>query len=289
MNIVILKLCCAAALGMLGASSVQIVKGIYTGLLLICNAIAGGVLITVSTMHMLSENAEKLEGWGLAVTSFFKPACRGGSEDCEAFPLGNALFVVGMLLIIGMERCFGHTHLDGHTSSEDFTEDSADEREDDKKLNEPVKASTLSSVGTSVAGIGAVMGVSVHSFVESVAMGSTDKVGDFTSLLFAVALHKGFTSFSVGSALKDSPSWWVGAFCYSIVSPSGIICGVLLMQLPGLFAAAAQCLAAGTLMSIGLTDLLLPTLNPEVTNRGGLHLMAACLSATAMSLLAVWI
>mmetsp|Transcript_17591 Transcript_17591/g.44247 ORF Transcript_17591/g.44247 Transcript_17591/m.44247 type:complete len:125 (+) Transcript_17591:235-609(+) len=124
-------------------------------------------------------------------------------------------------------------------------------------------------------------------------MGSSVDMSSFTSLLFAVALHKGFTSFSVGSALVAQESkvvFLVGVLIYACAAPTGVVAGVLLTSLtPGAFAAAAQCFAAGTLLAIGLLDMLLPAVSLEDVVQSRWNLSVAFLSATAMTMLAAWV
>lgn len=318
MNVTVIKALCAAGLfifGLVGTSAARVVKGTLPNLMALCNAVAGGVLIGVAVVHMLSENSEQLEGWGKQMMPAFGVNCE---ESCDAFPLGFALFVAGAFLILAIEVCgagsghsHGHSHgvqdkageyhgahhHDNETSDDDARAASNDDSEDSADIVSDVVPRTRTAriagkTAASVVSASTAVGVSTHSFIEAAAMGSSTQLGPFLSLLFAVLLHKGFTAFAVGSALAAQESRWVwmlGSLFYSIAAPSGIVTGILLTKLEGPVSAALQCFAAGTLLTIGMTDMLLPSVSMEDASQRRCNLAASFAAATATTSLAAWV
>lgn len=340
MGLVALKIGMAAGLfawGALSALSARAVRGSWPRVIHLCNSVAAGVLVSVAVVHMLSESQGELGEWGLAVAAGLTGCAAGppapgaaeanaGSGTCEPFPVGPALFVAGLMLIVAVEHGGWAPARDAHTlGAEDGSQYDRAVREpgngvggsavriqvgpvcfqsdDESGSGSSSEAATghrdrAGTGGTgrsrasSVAGVGTAASVSVHSVIEAVAMGSSNDLGAFTSLLLAVALHKGFTSFAVGSALaasEDATLYAWGVLAYSLASPLGIIFGVLISSLEGCVAAAAQCFAAGTLLAIGVLDLLVPSLAAGTRLEARCNLLAASASALAMALLAAWL
>lgn len=106
--------------------------------------------------------------------------------------------------------------------------------------------------------VGTVAGIFLHAFVEGLAIG----VANTMVLYIAVGMHKFFGAFAVGAALypvTSNASFRVGISAFAFVSVIGIfIGGALTNVMNGPSVGAMQCFAAGTLLCVGITDMLLP-------------------------------
>jgi len=270
------------ALALMGSACVKCIASISSRLLLLANAVSGGLLIAVALVHMLSENSEGLEAWGKAVN-----ANLGGDAE-EAFPLGFMLLGLGFFLIIALELLLGgHDHEEkGHGYDEEEEPSSGDSSDSDHEA-------ATKSKGSIVGGLGTLVGITFHSFIESTAMGSTEEESAFATLIVAVLFHKGATGFAVGNSLRavnaDNPAlWWVFVVIFAASAPVGIAVGASIgEELEGESAAALQCVAGGTLLAIGITEMLLPALSGSEVHKKS-RLFGAIAAFAAMSFVAVW-
>mmetsp|Transcript_86343 Transcript_86343/g.180693 ORF Transcript_86343/g.180693 Transcript_86343/m.180693 type:complete len:333 (-) Transcript_86343:288-1286(-) len=314
------KLCTAAGFFIFAFAVVflaRCLRGWAPKAMSVCNALAGGVLIAVALVHMLLENMEIMAPTGRAVTDLLG-ACHASNEDeCESFPVGMAIFVLGLFAIVMVEVVSGHSHdshdgaaahaararnvaataeseLEAGSETASQSDDQQSQSQSDTALwrAEEENAGHKSLSGTAKAvGAGTAVGVSVHSLIEGVALGSDQDAASFLSLLVAVLLHKGFTSFAVGSALVSANNrclFWSGAIIYSLAAPVGIVAGWMLTNLESVWTAAFQCLAAGTLLGIGLVDMLLPAISTPDKTTNVRNLFVALGGATLMTVLAAW-
>jgi len=246
-------------------------------------AFASGVLIAVAVVHMLAEASEELEGWG---ESFSKAL--GGDE---AFPVGFLLFVLGFATIIIIEALLHHKL--GHSH----------DQENAGSAREPLGAApteqnvSLLSIGqgdaVNAGGWAALAGLSLHSVVEGLAAGSVKDAEDSFAVLLAIACHKGFAAFALAAANMPlfrggKRVWWYTLVIWFALSGSlGIILGMVASaSVEGPTAAAITCFAAGTLLSVGINELLMPAINKPQMLYAKLILFLVGLSS--MSLLAVW-
>merc|ERR1712048_1340292 len=138
-----------------------------------------------------------------------------------------------------------------------------------------------------------VVGLSIHSIVEGVATGAGNDAGAVGFVVLAIICHKGFAAFAVGSAnlslwRAQKRMLWAGLVTWFALTGSvGILVGMAASaDLEGQATAAVTAVAAGSLLSVGITEMLMPALSdPKCI---GVKLALATTSTCAMSLLAVW-
>uniref|UniRef100_A0A7S1WKP6 Uncharacterized protein n=1 Tax=Alexandrium catenella TaxID=2925 RepID=A0A7S1WKP6_ALECA len=299
-----------------GATAVNCMARMSHKLLLLGNTAAGGVLIGVSLVHMLADNVGEMDSWGMA----FNRAI-GGSED-EPFPLGFALAGFGFFLIFAIEQLGGgHDH--EHPGQEHAVHEHEREHKHGQKAREPAgggfrdasegfdtlseseeSVSSASSHGSDVEavsrskrnvlrGLSTFFGVAIHSAIESVAIGSTKNTAALASIIAAVLFHKGFAAFAVGSSIQGvtvgrQGLFWALILTFAAIGPVGILLGALCGNMAdGQASAALQCFASGTLIEIGISEMLVPGLNGSKSHRKR-RLFAAVVGFIAMALLAAW-
>eukprot|EP00747_Dinoflagellata_sp_TGD_P213680 gnl/TRDRNA2_/TRDRNA2_86607_c0_seq1.p1 gnl/TRDRNA2_/TRDRNA2_86607_c0~~gnl/TRDRNA2_/TRDRNA2_86607_c0_seq1.p1 ORF type:complete len:245 (+),score=37.67 gnl/TRDRNA2_/TRDRNA2_86607_c0_seq1:75-809(+) len=149
--------------------------------------------------------------------------------------------------------------------------------------------------GSVSAGFATLAGLSLHSAIEGAAAGSSPEEASLLVLVFAIVAHKGFAAFALGSALlpltrppRERRTLWLGLVVFFALTGSG---GVLLgafagAELGGQGAAALTCLAAGTLLSVGFLEMLLPALQQRP--RRVRNFVGAAAAALLTTLLAAW-
>eukprot|EP00929_Paragymnodinium_shiwhaense_P087587 TRINITY_DN47723_c0_g1_i2.p1 TRINITY_DN47723_c0_g1~~TRINITY_DN47723_c0_g1_i2.p1 ORF type:complete len:294 (-),score=61.10 TRINITY_DN47723_c0_g1_i2:62-943(-) len=256
----------------------------------LCNAVAGGVLISVALVHMLDENSKEL-------AEFMEESVEE-SDDYDhdehdhhhhGFPLGHFLAMLGFFTIIGLEKLLGdgHSHHNGHghrRKAEDATTygNATDEQaytpadvvDDLEELHGCPRAPSAVVVDKSherkrvvAAGTSAVVGLTVHSLFEAVALGMmhSDSAIVYMSVVFSIAIHKFFevpAIFAVFLPVFSASRWWCFVTLYAFVTPVGLIVGMLSAEsIESAIAAGLQCFAAGTLLAVGINDMLMPSLN----------------------------
>jgi len=307
----------------------------------VSDAMSGGVLLSVAFCHMLSESAHSLDDWGIRARASMG-ACsldEDGELDaqCEPFPAGLALALLGLLVTVAISGGRPHDHksqddafaplpLTGSPTQAGLSpvvlgaaDDAAeDEAEDDGERGsmvvskaapsaaqskpaqtepgidaillevlQPVLGPLVSECGvSSTAGFGTLVAMSVHSTIEGLAVGASSTA----ELGFFVLLHKYCASFVVGSGLRlqEAKCRKRCIMAFALSGPASVLLGMLYVSLlPGPTAGALSCFAAGTLIAIALTDMLLPSLqrHPE---RSLMMVSASAVGAGCMTLLAVW-
>ena len=280
-----------AALSLFAASfSAKIVR--------VCNAGAGGILLAVTLVHMLSENSEELEQPGVKIAEFFT-----GNKSAEAFPLGFALAGLGFLAILSVEvflpgrepdesravndegRSSGYHRHQRESSEEDFDSDS-------EAGSDVAEIIVLPSEKSCAAGLSALIGLCVHSFINGAATGAAGDVSDLFQMFVAIIAHKLFACFSAGSLLLHSVSmraWWALMVLLGSMTPLGIALGALLTtSFEGPRAAGLVCVAAGSLLCVAVYDMLMPSLILGKGQWKRRSFLAALLGFCIMSLLAIW-
>lgn len=282
---------------LVGCLAVKKVSGLSVKWMQLCNAIAGGVLISVALVHMLRESAGKLQDWDASISQALGGRASGGHQ-LRVFPLGDVLAGVGFFLIVGLENL-----LEGHSHHELRVEGNCprDSLRDQERLEDSCAScgarhlAEMSNASlTPFAGLSTLCGVSLHSVFEGAAAGATASEETVFLLTGASLCHKGFAAFAVGSSLlafNDGWRWWTLVLLFSLMSPAGILLGMLMsesLQRHDQYIAALECIAAGTLLAVGITDMLLPALQDESKWRKR-KLVASICCYTLVSMLVVWV
>jgi zinc transporter ZupT len=263
----------------------------------IANSFAGGILIAVGCVHMLPDASGDLEDAGKAFSKAL-----GGDED-SAFPIANALFLIGFILILNFETVLhhkvpGHVHNDGARREAELVLNQnlnghACSGQNTGTSTSTTQALPLETVVSNVGGWATLVGLSVHSVVEGVAAGASSDEAQTGYIMLAIACHKGFASFANGSAnialLQGGRRclWIALVVWFSLSGSLGIVIGLAASDnIGGAASACVTALAAGTLLSVGITDMLMPAF----TDKGylGLKVAMATFSTLVMTLVAVW-
>jgi len=251
----------------------------------VCNATAGGILLAVTLVHMLAEASEQMEKPGVDIAVFLT-----GDKSAEAFPLGYSLMGLGFLTILSVEVFLpGKEH--GDESHAGIAENSDSGSESDAG-DQPPDLVVLPASKSCTAGLSAVLGLCLHSFIEGTATGSADDMSELSQMFIAIIAHKMFAAFSVGSLLLDAVSvraWWTLLFFFCLMTPLGIGFGTYLSSsLEGAGAAGLVCFAAGSLLCVAVYDMLMPSLILGKGHWKRRSFLASLFGFCAMSLLAVW-
>jgi len=153
------------------------------------------------------------------------------------------------------------------------------------------QAQQVNSMSVSTATL--LVGLSTHALVEGLATGAAHDVQSVLFILVAIACHKGFAAFALGSALL--PLWNAGLkvrwvfqnFVFAFAGAAGILIGALFsMSVDSTGVAILSCVAAGTLLHVGICEMLIPALaDPRFLGR---KVMITLLSSFCMTLLVTW-
>lgn len=257
----------------------------------LCNALAGGVLIAVALCHMLADSLGDLEPWGKAMNKAL-----GGDPD-DAYPIGLAFTGCGFFLVVSIEYLLGGHH-HGKGPSTEKKDGAGVEQGTNFEFEDNASSSEVSSEADQienadgVVGVATLAGLTVHSLIEGIAAGSEGS-NAMTILLLAIMLHKGFAAFAVSNSLiglrkNRLTTWWALVFFFALTSPIGMAIGAILSEtLDPSLAAFLQCLAAGTLLAVGIGDMIMPALEDVGVWRKR-KLLAAIIGFFSMGILAVW-
>eukprot|EP01050_Picozoa_sp_SAG11_P023087 SAG11_NODE_4542_length_1859_cov_0.990909_1_plen_288_part_00 len=249
----------------------------------IAYAFAGGVLAAVAVVHMLDDASGDLEEAG---ANFAKAL--GG----ESFPLANALFTIGFFFICSVEAVLQHK-LGAHAHGSGHEPDSS-QSETGLQSERGLLPGKGESGSSAAAGWATLVGLSIHSVVEGVAAGAVDDAASAGAVVLAIACHKGFAAFanaSVNLPMMQQPDkrilWFILVIWFAVSGTLRMIIGIVVTDdLDGVSTAVVTALAAGTLLSVGFSEMLLPSFqNGEALEW---KIFSASTSMLAMSLLAVW-
>lgn len=250
----------------------------------VSNALAGGILLAVTLVHMMADASGQMKQPGVAIAAFLT-----GDKSAEAFPLGFAIVGIGFLTILSLEVFLpGKEH--GDESHAVIEENSDSESESDPER--PPDFVTRPAAKSCTAGMSAVLSLCFHSFLEATATGAADDMSAFSEMFIAIIAHKLFAAFSAGSLLLDSVSvraWWTLLIKFSLTAPLGIALGTYLeSSFEGAGAAALVCFAASSLLCVAVYDMLMPSLILGKGHWKRRSFLASLFGFATMSLLAVW-
>eukprot|EP00762_Andalucia_godoyi_P000008 ANDGO_02236.mRNA.1 Protein zntC len=256
---------------------------------------SGGIVLSAGLMHLLADGTELVQeaqvtpGWPL---SYFLAGL-----------VALVLFVIDTLLEQAVSQdelledlhlthvlTHSHTHVKGeehhhHSMSVDL--DASDRETKNRCLSRIKKTMWIMFVV-----------LSMHAFLEGLALGAAANESTITAVFIAIASHKVFEGFALGVRLHAVIALsrelvvlsWALAVMFSVVSPLGIGIGIVISD--SLAGAAAEIasgvllsLAAGSFLYVGLVEII-----PSAIPRGSVLLNCTSLIAGygAMSALALW-
>mmetsp|Transcript_25721 Transcript_25721/g.46996 ORF Transcript_25721/g.46996 Transcript_25721/m.46996 type:complete len:296 (-) Transcript_25721:131-1018(-) len=255
----------------------------------LADAFSSGVLLSVGTCHMLGDGSSGVdEQWGKAITQTFKPKCAADpdDDDCDSFPAGLMLFLVGIFLMFYVHAIGSHKH-DHHARqvSRNTGELAVGLNGSRTPFTPTSTAETADS--TTTGGCGTLMAVSTHSIIEGVAVGAATS----SALGFFVLLHKYFAAFAVGASLlpqRRALLKYMGIVFFGLTGPVSAVAGMIAAKdLDGVWSEALSCTAGGTLVAVAFMDMLLPSLDRSPDLKW-LLLLSASIGAAAMTFIAIW-
>ena len=147
----------------------------------VSNALAGGILLAVTLVHMLADASDQMEEPGVAIAVFLS-----GDKSAEAFPLGYALLGIGFLTILSVEVFLPEKESEAHVMEDSGSENESNADEQPRAVL-PGKSLT--------AGTSALVGLCVHSFIAGTATGAADDMSEFSEMFIAIIAHKLFAAF----------------------------------------------------------------------------------------------
>ncbi|CAK9095460.1 Zinc transporter 11 (ZRT/IRT-like protein 11) [Durusdinium trenchii] len=285
---VAMKLISAAmifAVALIGSALSRITSNLAPKVVRVINAGAGGILLAVTLVHMLSDNSGELDTAGTSIFKFFT-----GTED-GSFPLGFALYGLGFLANVSVAVFWPDKSEEFEDQEHGFLSTWEDDSSFDSGSPGP-DTMEVSHQQSCASGLSALFGLCLHSLVAGTAAGAAEGMGSFGPTVVAILMHKGFAAFSVGSLMMPSVTtrcWWLSMVTLALMAPVGIILGMQLMQdFSGPISAGLICFAAGCLLAIATYDMLMPALLLGKVTWRRRSFMVALLGFCIMSLLAIW-
>jgi len=119
--------------------------------------------------------------------------------------------------------------------------------------------------------------LSIHAFIEGLALGVQDDKEDTTAILIAIVSHEFFSSFALGVSLVSSSMTMKKIiqflFTFSISTPCGIIIGILLSSIlhgfvESFLAESLKAVAAGTFVYVALLEVIMEEFKDEDHRHG---------------------
>eukprot|EP00931_Biecheleriopsis_adriatica_P090914 TRINITY_DN6481_c0_g1_i1.p1 TRINITY_DN6481_c0_g1~~TRINITY_DN6481_c0_g1_i1.p1 ORF type:complete len:275 (-),score=53.57 TRINITY_DN6481_c0_g1_i1:55-879(-) len=211
------------------------------------NAIAGGVLLAAGLVHMLGDASGDLQAAGESLEGAM------GGDPADGFPLAQTLAGFTFITMWLLEIIGPKPH---KTEVSEVSDAAADVEAQAKQVCQ--KKTTSSAVTLLLA-------LCIHSVLAGIGLGLSEG-GAFTGVFIAIALHKFFAAFALGSALLQCEMSrqlrWAAIVVFSLSTPAGM----LLAQLISKYAEGAgegifKALAAGTFFYVSIIEMLLPSLS----------------------------
>jgi len=135
------------------------------------------------------------------------------------------------------------------------------------------------------------LALSLHSFLEGLALGAQQTISASKDILIAIAAHKGLAAYALGASLVDSNTskggYWKVVLGFALASPSGILVGYALSEVgSSVYGAALSALASGTFLYVAMMEIIPMELKDSEHLTSKLTIMF--LGFGAMSVLAIW-
>jgi zinc transporter 1/2/3 len=215
------------------------------------NVFGGGLFLVAGFGNMLPEAVE------------------GFHEVNSPFPIPYILCALGVLLIFFVERVLStedtHKHAHNHSSLDRESLEAEDEKRSKNFNNPPKKQMNMYLFGALM---------SIHSFIEGIALGVEDSQNEVFNILVAILSHKMIDAFTFGVNIAKNPSisnsqFSKLIFLFASVTPAGILIGAsILSSAPNnLFSEAITAISAGTFIYISLVEIILPEFEDETETR----------------------
>ncbi|CAG9460657.1 unnamed protein product [Pedinophyceae sp. YPF-701] len=212
----------------------------YFKYLHLLNALAGGVFLSSGLTHILPEAVHAQEGVNI-------------SGPNESYPLAGTCAVIGFIVVLAVERVFFDVHDCGAIASADPKH---------VVVSHP-NATLWERVGNFfVARRSALVllaALSVHSVLEGLTLGLQATETGVYKMLIAIGSHKWVSSLSLGShfLMEGTPAvetaiWLIP---FALMTPLGIIAGMLSSGRSALTDVVLQGLSAGTFIYVGAVEI----------------------------------
>lgn len=139
----------------------------------------------------------------------------------------------------------------------------------------------------------ATLALSVHSVGDGVAIAVQGSEGEIVAIGLAVLAHKFFASYALGTMLASPSAAGLGrlyALLFVLATPLTIVVSVFLgvdLQGPAMQRATAVC--AGTLLHVGIHEILEPHLDSHHFASPAIRLLPLWAGFASMSVLAIWV
>jgi zinc transporter ZupT len=266
------------------------IKQISDSLMKVGNAFAGGILIATAMCHMLADANGDLEDGddspGMKINKFLN----GGDAD-DAFPLGSFLCILGFFLVVLIEVVLDPHSQDAHHGHGETNKDIEAAGSQASLTGRSFTSNVVKNA--SVAGFAALVALLVHSCIEGLASGATSDPDQAFAITLAIMCHKFFAAFGLGSSLLPlkeegrTVAWLASNLAFCAATPLCMGIGAALEAgLEGTAVAVVTALAAGSLLAVGINEMLIPSL--ANANHPVLNCVVAILAACAMGMLAAW-
>lgn len=160
--------------------------------------------------------------------------------------------------------------------------------ESDVAVAVPTSAKPLAAVVLTV-------GLSFHSVIEGVAVGSQNTMASMETILVAVLLHKGLAAFVLSSVVMESQVKYrtLMLLIFAFASPIGIVGGALVQYFmhasaeEALWSAIPNAIASGTFLYVAITEIIPSSLASKDVSKI-FNLMLIYVGFAIMATLAIW-
>lgn len=216
------------------------------------NAVAGGVLLAAGLVHMLGDAAGDLQAAGEAWEGAM------GGDPSDGFPLAQTIagftFITMWLLDILVPKT-------PQSETTEASDGAADVEAQGKQVADASQGAQPKSRGSAVT---LLLALCVHSVLAGIGLGLSQG-STFTGVFIAIALHKFFAAFALGSALQQCEMQrelrWAAIVVFTLSTPAGMLLAQLISNYAeGTGEGVFKALAAGTFFYVSVIEMILPAL-----------------------------
>lgn len=240
------------------------------------NAVSAGVFLAAGLLHVLPEAVSLMSGEGhgdehadehsgeSAAAHFIVRQKTAEAEEHSSFPWAFLIAALSFYLIFFIEQILlpkilpsGHKHGSVEEARKEVSAGNSDDLEIAEEAVPVTNQSILSRAF--VQGLVEVVGLSAHSFFESMALGLSSSLESVLNIFIATAAHRWATSMALAFKLVKQLNYvpfLLLIILFSAAVPIGIGVGAALTSLPERLQGVLFSISAGTFIYIGVFELM---------------------------------
>uniref|UniRef100_H2ZCZ0 Zinc transporter ZIP1 n=1 Tax=Ciona savignyi TaxID=51511 RepID=H2ZCZ0_CIOSA len=214
----------------------------------VLNCFSGGIFLGTSFLGLLPEIRENFDSFKITWPTLSRPASANGTvsggKEPALMPMAEIVITCGLFFILIIEQSAHSWHhsrvqrkrrkaaLGGETVKFNVSANQAavDMAEEEHSHKENVEQEDHDH--SSIRSIFLIATLSVHSFLEGIAIGLQDKVGSLLAIFIAVLFHKSLMALSMGTNLVQGMQPFkrilAAGLVFAFMSPGGISVGLII-------------------------------------------------------------